>query len=113
MIFVGLGSERELEQLRVLGALVFHTGTFMLLAPDVDTEKALHNRNHTAYRSLHRLKTVFHSVFVLKQCLSTHDDMQGANKMCSIKKSMINRVIEKSKINMLIGERARTHTQQD
>jgi len=37
MIFVGLGSKRELEQLRVLGALAFHTGTFMLLAPDVDT----------------------------------------------------------------------------
>ncbi len=44
MIFVGLGSERELEQLRVLGALAFHTGIFMLLASDVDTEKALHNR---------------------------------------------------------------------
>ncbi|CAK9235892.1 unnamed protein product [Sphagnum troendelagicum] len=75
MIFVGLRSERELEQLRVLGALAFHTGTFMLLAPDVDTEKALHSRNHAAYRSLHRLKTVFHSMFVLKRCLSTHDDM--------------------------------------
>jgi hypothetical protein len=66
---------------RVLGALVFHTETFMLLAPDVDTEKAVHSRNHAAYRSLHRLKTVFHSVFVLKRCLSTHDDMQGANKV--------------------------------
>jgi len=32
MIFVGLGSERELEQLRVLGVFAFHTGTFMLLA---------------------------------------------------------------------------------
>ncbi|CAM6002854.1 unnamed protein product [Sphagnum balticum] len=102
--FVGLRSERELEQLRVLGALVFHTGTFMLLAPDVDTKKALHCRNHAAYGSLHRLKTVFHSVFVLKRCLSTHDDMQGANKMCSIKKSRINRPI---------GKRARTHTQRD
>ncbi len=49
MIFVDLGSERELEQLRVLGVLAFHTGTFMLLALDVDTEKALHNRNHAAY----------------------------------------------------------------
>ncbi|CAM6058046.1 unnamed protein product [Sphagnum tenellum] len=81
MIFVGLKSERELEQLRVLGALAFHTGTFMLLAPNVDTEKALQSRNHAAYRSLHRLKTVFHNVFVLKRCLSTHDDMQGANKV--------------------------------
>ncbi len=44
-------------------------------------KKALHSRNHTAYRSLHRLKTVFQSVFVLKRCLSTHDDMQGANKV--------------------------------
>jgi hypothetical protein len=104
MIFVGLGLERELEQLRVLGALVFHTETFMLLAPDVDTEKALHSRNHAAYRSIHRLKTVFHGVIVLKRCLSTHDDMQRANKMCSIKKSKINRPI---------GERARTHTQRD
>jgi hypothetical protein len=104
MIFVGLGSEWELEQLRVLGVLAFHTGTFMLLAPDVETEKALHNRNHVAYRSLHRLKTVFHNVFVLKWCLSTHDDMQGVNKMCSI---------EKSKINKPIGKRAHTHTQQD
>jgi hypothetical protein len=74
----------------------------MLLAPDVDTEKALHSHNHVAYRSLHRLKTVFHSVFVLKRCLSTHDDMQGANKMCNIEKSMINRPID---------ERTRTHTQ--
>jgi len=49
MIFVGLGSERKLEQLRVLGALAFHTRTFMLLAPDVDIEKALHSRNHAAY----------------------------------------------------------------
>jgi hypothetical protein len=81
MIFVGLGSKRELEQLRVLGALAFHIGTFMLLAPDVDTKKTLHSRNHAAYRSLHRLKTVFHSVFVLKWCLSIHDDMQGANKV--------------------------------
>jgi hypothetical protein len=69
--------------------------------PDVDTEKALHNRNHATYRSLHRLKTVFHNVFVLKWCLSTHDDMQGTNKMCSI---------EKSKINKPIDERAHTHT---
>jgi len=53
MIFVGLRSERELEQLRVLGALAFHTETFMFLAPDVDTEKALHSRNHVAYRSMH------------------------------------------------------------
>jgi hypothetical protein len=53
----------------------------MLLALDVDTEKALHSRNHVAYRSLHRLKTVFHNVFILKWCLSTHDDMQGANKV--------------------------------
>jgi len=75
MIFVGLGSERELEQLRVLGALAFHTGTFMFLAPDVDIEKALHSCNHAAYRSLHRLKIVFHSMFVLKRCLLTHDDM--------------------------------------
>ncbi len=81
MIFVGLGSERELEQLRVLGVLAFHTGTFMLLAPDVDIEKALHSSNHIAYRLLHQLKTIFHSVFVLKQCLSTHDDMQGVNKV--------------------------------
>ncbi len=41
MIFVGLESEWELEQLRVLGALAFHTGTFMLLAPDVDTKKGI------------------------------------------------------------------------
>ncbi len=81
MIFVGLGSKQELEQLCVLGALAFYTGTFMLLTLDVDTEKALHSRNHAAYRSLHRLKTIFHSVFVLKWCLSTHDDMQGANKV--------------------------------
>jgi hypothetical protein len=53
MIFVGLGSERELEQLHVFGALAFHTGTFTLLTPDVDTKKALHSRNHTAYQSLH------------------------------------------------------------
>jgi hypothetical protein len=53
----------------------------MLLALDVDIEKALHSRNHVAYRSLHQLKTVFHNVFVLKWCLSTHDDMQGANKV--------------------------------
>jgi len=95
MIFVGLGSEWELEQLRVLGALAFHIGTFMLLAPDVDIEKALHSRNHATYRSLHRLKTIFHSVLVLKRCLSTHDDMQGANKMCNIEKSKINRPIVK------------------
>ncbi len=44
-----LRSERELEQLRVLGALAFHTGTFMFLALDVDTEKALHSCNHVAY----------------------------------------------------------------
>ncbi len=49
MIFVGLGLEWELEQLRVLGALAFHTGTFMLLVPDVDTEKALHSRSHVTY----------------------------------------------------------------
>ncbi len=101
MIFVGLGSERELEQLRVLGALVFHTETFMLLAPNVDIEKALHSCNHAAYQSLHRLKTVFHNVFVLKRCLLTHDDMQGVNKMCNI---------EKSKINRPIGEHAHTDT---
>ncbi len=101
MIFVDLGSERELEQLRVLGVLAFHTGTFMLLASDVDTEKALHSRNHAAYQSLHRLKTAFHSVFVLTRCLSTHDDMQGPNKMCNI---------EKSRINKSIGEHTRTHT---
>jgi hypothetical protein len=77
MIFVGLRSKWELEQLRVLGALAFHTRTFMLLAPDVDTKKALHSRNHAAYR----LKTIFHSMFVLKRCMSTHDDMQGANKV--------------------------------
>jgi hypothetical protein len=75
MIFVGLKSEQESEQLRVLGVLAFHTGTFMLLTPNVDTEKALHSRNHAAYQSLHRLKTVFHNVFVLKRCLSTYDDM--------------------------------------
>jgi hypothetical protein len=89
MIFVGLGLEWELEQLRVLGALAFHTGTFMLLVPDVDTEKALHSRSHVAYQLLHRLKTVFHNVFILKQCLSTHDDMQGANKVqkrCAVSK---------------------------
>ncbi len=94
MIFVGLGSERELEQLHVLGALAFHTRTFMLLPPDVDIEKALHSRNHAAYRSLHRLKIVFHSMFVLKWCLSIHDDMQGVNKVCSIEKSRINRPID-------------------
>jgi len=49
MIFVGLGSEWELEQLHVLGALAFHTRTFMLLTPDVDTKKALHSHNHAAY----------------------------------------------------------------
>ncbi len=101
------GSKRELEQLCVLGALAFHTGTFTLLAPDVDTKKALHSRNHVAYRSLHRLKTVFHSVFVLKQFLLTHDDMQGANKMCNIEKSRINRAIEKSRINRPIVELSR------
>jgi uncharacterized metal-binding protein len=53
MIFIGLGSEQELEHLRVLSALAFHTGTFMLFTPDVDTEKALHSCNHAAYRSLH------------------------------------------------------------
>ncbi len=81
--------------------------TFMLLTPDVDTEKALHSRNHVAYRSLHRLKTIFHNVFVLKRCLSTHDDMQGANKMCSIEKSKINMAIEKSRINRSIIELSR------
>jgi hypothetical protein len=102
MIFVGFESKWELEQLCVLGALAFHTGTFTLLTPDVDTEKALHSCNHAAYRSLHWLKTVFHNVFVLKQCLLTHDDMQGANKMCSIEKSKINRAIKKSRINKAI-----------
>ncbi len=89
MIFVGFESKWELEQLCVLGALAFHTGTFTLLTPDVDTEKALHSCNHAAYRSLHWLKTVFHNVFVLKQCLLTHDDMQGANKVrtrCAVSK---------------------------
>jgi hypothetical protein len=82
----------------------------MLLAPDVDIEKALHSRNHIAYQSFHRLKTVFHNVFVLKRCLSTHDDMQGANKMCNIEKSKINRAIEKSRINKPIGKHMHTHT---
>jgi hypothetical protein len=51
--------------------------------------KALHSHNHIAYRSLHRLKTVFHNMFVLKRCMSTHDDMQGANKVrtrCAVSK---------------------------
>jgi len=46
MIFVGLRSEQELEQLLVLGVLAFHIRTFMFLAPDVDTKKGLHNCNH-------------------------------------------------------------------
>jgi hypothetical protein len=36
--------------------------------------------------------------------------MQGANKMCNIEKSRINRAIEKSRINRPIGERMLTHT---
>jgi hypothetical protein len=96
--------------------LAFHIGTFMLLAPDVDTEKALHSRNHAAYRSLHWSKTVFHNVFVLKRCLSTHDDIEGANKVrtrCAISRRVgsTGRSRRARSIGRSANARAHTHNE--
>jgi hypothetical protein len=80
--------------------------------------KALHSRNHATYRSLHRLKTVFHSVFVLKRCLSSHDDMQGPNKVrtrCVISRRVgsTRRSRRARSTGRLANARAHTHNEID